>query len=132
MFSLLKRLFQRKQRKLTCGRCRLYDRGRGVCRVAVIHDGEKINIPVEPKDDCFFEQTYLDPETGTLETFNDVQEIRFWVENEKGERIDGNGTVKVQFNADLLPEGDYNELSSNSVLDEEVTEPDRRRAPRAE
>lgn len=90
-----------KKIKPICGNCRLFDEGLGICRVVILHEGEKLNLPVEAKDPCFFEQEYFDPITGRTETFNEVKEIRVWVEDKDGKKTDGNGTVKIQFPKDL-------------------------------
>lgn len=87
----------KKKIKPICGNCRLYNREESTCRVVILHEGERVNIPVEPKDSCFFEQTYFDPITGKKEDFNEIQQVRFWVEGKDGKPTDGNGTVKMEY-----------------------------------
>lgn len=83
-----------------CKNCKLYDPREGHCTVVILHEGQKFNIPVDPGDPCFFEQEYFDPVTKTLEDFNEIKEIRMWVEDEKGQKTT-QGIVKVQYPDDL-------------------------------
>jgi len=99
--------FKKKPVEKVCGNCRLFDGKNRVCRVFILHEGEKINIPVDPQDSCFFEQEYFDPVTNQVETLNDIKEVEIWVEDEKGQKTDKNGTVKVKY-----PEGFLGDMSS--------------------
>lgn len=79
-----------------CSNCKLFNKG--FCAVIILHEGERIKLPVDPGDACFFEGEYFDPTTKAMESFaEDIQEVKFWVENEKGEKIDGNGIVKIEY-----------------------------------
>lgn len=81
--------------KPICKYCRLFNPKDSCCAVVVLHEGEKVNIPVEPNDACFFQQEFT---TKDGEKFTpSIQEIKMWVENEEGEKIDGNGIVKIEY-----------------------------------
>jgi hypothetical protein len=80
-----------------CGNCRLFDPSKRECQVVILFEGEKVKLPVDPKDSCFFEQTYFDPTTKSMETLNEIQQIRLWVEDENGKPTDGNGSVKIEY-----------------------------------
>jgi hypothetical protein len=80
-----------------CRNCKLFDPKRLECSVVILHEGQRLRLPVDATDVCFFEQEYFDPTTEAMENFNEIQEVKFWVEDEKGEKTDGNGVVKMEF-----------------------------------
>jgi hypothetical protein len=88
-----------------CKNCRLFDSHRSLCRVVILHEGQKTNLPVEANDLCFFEQPYFDPITHRRETLNEVKQVRFWVEGKDGKKTDGDGVVKMEY-----PEGFFGSL----------------------
>ncbi len=83
-----------------CKNCRLFDEKRKLCSVVILHEGEKLNIPVDKEDSCFFinEFSAISPE-GIKETFlPTVQQVKLWVEDPKtGEKTNGNGIVKIEY-----------------------------------
>jgi len=91
-----------------CKNCRLYDAANDECRVLVLHEGEKYNLPVYPEDKCFFENTFVakrpifnkqgDCVGEKEELFKpEVNEVKFWVEDESGAHTKGDGIVKIQY-----------------------------------
>lgn len=84
-----------------CKKCSLWRKpkgqGPGLCSVVILINGERIRIPTDGEDRCFFDQTWVNPETGKEENFHDVQQVKFWVENEQGEKVKGDGIVKMQY-----------------------------------
>lgn len=99
-----KRETKKKQIERICKNCKLFNRG--FCSVVILHEGERVKIPVDPKDSCFFEGEYFDPTTKAKENFAaDIQQVRFWVEDKDGEKTDGDGTVKIEFPEGFF--GDY-------------------------
>lgn len=91
-----------------CKNCKLFDPKNCVCHVVLIHEGRRVKIPVDGHDSCFYEGEYFDPTTKTMENFADeIQEVRFWVEDDKGQKTDKDGTVKIQY-----PEGFFGESLS--------------------
>lgn len=87
----------KKKLEPKCKNCGLFKNG--ICGVAVLHEGITYNIPVEPEDNCFFENQFVAiNEKGLVETFKpDVKQVRWWVEDEKGNKTDGNGVVKIEY-----------------------------------
>lgn len=84
-----------------CKNCKLFNPDKSECAVVVLHEGQRHHLPVLQNDPCFFEGMYFDPTTKAMEDFaGEIQQARFWVEDEKGEKTDGNGTVKME-----VPEG---------------------------
>ena len=90
-----------------CKNCLLFDGN--FCKVVILHEGERIHIPVEAEDLCFFENKFeaISQEEKNGEILNkteefqtEVQEVKFWVEDEEGNKTDGNGVVKIKY-----PEG---------------------------
>lgn len=87
-----------------CRTCKLFDPTKNECRVTILHEGEKINIPVDPQDPCFFEQKVINPDTKQEEDFNEIQEVKMWVENDKGEK-DVKGKVKIEYPTNFFGPG---------------------------
>lgn len=84
-----------------CKNCQLYNPAKSECAIVVLHEGQRLHLPVLAKDPCFFEGEFFDPTTKAIEDFaSEIQQVRFWTENEKGEKTDGNGIVKMEY-----PEG---------------------------
>jgi hypothetical protein len=83
-----------------CKNCKLFDPVNKRCNVVILHEGERIKLPVDAEDKCFFEQQFQDPKTGEWTDFNEIKEVRFWTEDEDGKKTAGDGTVKMQY-----PEG---------------------------
>jgi len=80
-----------------CKTCKLFDPTKSECSIVVIHEGQRVKLPVIAEEPCFFESTYFDPSTKSIENFIDgVELVRFWVENKDGEKTDGNGIVKME------------------------------------
>ncbi len=97
-----------------CKNCKLYNPQENHCRVVILHEGERLHIPVEPQDSCFFEENYFDATTKAMENFaDDLKEVKFWVENERGEKTVGDGTVKMEYPEGFM--GDQNPSSSQDV-----------------
>lgn len=77
-----------KQIERICNNCKLYDAKNRECSVVVLYEGERHKIPMDPEDKCFYETGYFDPVSKTTEDFSaDIQEVKFWLENEKGEKV---------------------------------------------
>lgn len=86
-----------------CKNCKLFDPSKGSCSVVILHEGEKIKLPVDPEDPCFFEEEYFDPITQSTNNFSDeIQEIKFWVEGPDGQKTDKNGIVKIEYPENLF------------------------------
>jgi hypothetical protein len=86
-----------------CKNCKLYDRANNECSIIILHEGQKLKLPVLPQDTCFFEGQYFDPTTKAMEDFTgSVDQVKFWVEDKEGKKTDGNGTVKIEYPEGLL------------------------------
>lgn len=99
---------KKKSIERICGNCKLYDPGQCHCAVVIIADelmerelgiqnGTRWHMPVDSKDKCVYEEKYFNPTTKATEDFNEIKEVKFWVENERGQKTDGRGTVKIQY-----------------------------------
>lgn len=94
-------MVKKKQIKRICDNCKLFNPAKSECAIIVLHEGQRLHLPVVAEDPCFFEESYFDPNSKAMEDFaGEIKEVKFWVENEQGEKIDGNGTVKMEY-----PEG---------------------------
>ena len=95
-----------------CKNCRLYNPNKGECGVIILYEGERHNLPVYPDDHCFFENKFIakrplfNKESGELKGYKteifktSIQEVKFWVEDEDGQKTKGDGNVKIEY-----PEG---------------------------
>ena len=81
-------MFRKKKVEEICNNCRLYNREKSTCRVAVFHAGKQIHVPVDPGDTCFFEGTEL---------LEEIKQYRFWVEDPMTGERSSEGVVKVEF-----------------------------------
>lgn len=86
----------KKKIKHICNNCRLFDPGTNRCGVVVLLDGKQTHLPVEPRDPCFFEQEYINPETHLPEDFNEIRQVKLWVEDEIGDKSNC-GEVKIEY-----------------------------------
>ncbi len=82
----------KKKKKIEpkCKNCLLYNREEGICKVAILVNGEQIHLPVFPEDDCHMDQLGIP-----------VEQVRWWVEDPKTRKpTQGDGVVKIEY-----PEG---------------------------
>lgn len=89
--------------KPICGHCRLFNPKTKRCGVLVMFEGQKVNLPVDSNDECFFEQEFkaIDVDNRKVEKFKvDVQQVKIWVENPKTGEKCKKGVVKIEY-----PEG---------------------------
>jgi hypothetical protein len=102
---------KKKPVKEICRNCKLFNPARSVCSVVVLYEGQRLNIPVDPEDSCFFEQTYFDPILNKEETLNDIKQVRFWVEDKDGKKTDKDGKVLMEFD-----NGFFGDLSITDIV----------------
>jgi hypothetical protein len=109
---------KKKKIEHICGNCRLFDSANKRCKILVMLPAvnargetfvEKINLPVDAEDPCFFEQevtatdtqVFADGTRSTTETFvpaDEIKEVKMWVEDPlTGEKTNKNGIVKIQY-----------------------------------
>lgn len=69
-----------------CKNCLLYNHDKRECKVAILIGGVEHHLPVNPNDRCHMDELGIE-----------VQQVRWWTENNKGEITDGNGTVKIEY-----------------------------------
>ena len=73
--------------KPKCKNCRLFDKKNSSCKVSILIDGKKYNMPVDPEDNCH-----------RLELDIPIEQVRWWVEDpESGEQTNKNGIVKIEY-----------------------------------
>ena len=91
---------KKKEPEHICKNCRLFSPKESQCSIIILLEGEKYNIPVDAKDKCFFE---ADPDSRKyggfkpLDFTDEIQEVKLWVENDKGEKVKGDGVVKIEY-----------------------------------
>jgi hypothetical protein len=110
------------KKKAICKNCVLYRRDKGICGVVVLYEGERINIPVEPNDPCFYKDKFkaLDGNMEIDEFQPEIEQLRWWVEDPKtGKQIDGKGIVKFQYPSNFFGEDDLEKIEKE--LQEEVS-----------
>ena len=64
------------------------------CKVAVLVEGNEYHLPVLPNDKCHLEELNIP-----------IQQVRWWVEDENGNHVDGNGIVKMEYPIGFFGEG---------------------------
>jgi hypothetical protein len=79
-------MFGKKKIEPICKNCKLFDAKKGMCKVTVLYGGEKFNMPVFPEDKCHMDALGVE-----------VQEVRWWVEDESGNKTAGDGKVKIEY-----------------------------------
>ena len=77
---------KKKEIEKICGNCLLYDANKKQCKVAVLIEGTEHHLPVSPHDKCHMEELGMP-----------INQVRWWVEDEKGNHVDGNGIVKMEY-----------------------------------
>jgi hypothetical protein len=77
---------KKKEIEKICGNCLLYNHQKKECKVAVLIEGNEYHIPVNPKDKCHMEELNIP-----------VQQVRWWVEDNEGNPVAGDGTVKIEY-----------------------------------
>lgn len=88
-----------------CKNCKLFNPKNKECSVVILFEGQRHHIPVDAEDACFFEAEHFDPTIQAMDNFaQDIQEVKFWVEDEKGQKTSGDGTVKIEY-----PDGFFGE-----------------------
>jgi len=103
MKHFFKKMFGKKKPKEPfCKNCSLFDPINKLCGVVIINEGQKIHLPVEAEDACFFENEFV----AKNETFKpNVKQIKVWVEDPKTGEKSKNGIVKIESpNDDELPD----------------------------
>ena len=70
-----------------CGNCLLFNKDDETCGVAILLEGKKYHMPVDPRDKCHMDEIGIP-----------VQQVRWWVEDpQTGEKTDGDGIVKIEY-----------------------------------
>ena len=72
-----------------CKNCLLYNHEKKECKVAILIDGREYHLPVDMNDRCHMDELGIE-----------VKQVRWWTEDDKGQKTDGNGVVKIEY-----PEG---------------------------
>ena len=97
-------MFWKKKKKLEkiCKNCKLFNPKNETCNIVILFEGERIHIPVDPQDTCFFDQNYFDPvDKKEKSILDEVKQVKFWVEDADGNKTDKNGIVKMQIPEDF-------------------------------
>jgi hypothetical protein len=75
-----------------CGNCLLFDKTNETCNVAILIEGERYHMPVNPEDKCHMDEMGIP-----------VSQVRWWVEDPStGEKTDKNGVVKIEYQDDFF------------------------------
>ena len=70
-----------------CGNCLLFDKTNETCNVAILIEGKRYHMPVNPEDKCHMDEMGIP-----------VNQVRWWVEDPStGEKTDKNGVVKIEY-----------------------------------
>jgi hypothetical protein len=70
-----------------CGNCLLFNKTNLTCNVAILIEGKKYHMPVNPNDKCHMDELGIP-----------VEQVRWWVEDPNtGEKTEKNGVVKIEY-----------------------------------
>ena len=70
-----------------CKNCLLFNKINQICSVAILIEGKKYNLPVNPEDNCHMDELGIP-----------VEQVRWWVEDPTtGEKTEKNGVVKIEY-----------------------------------
>jgi hypothetical protein len=69
-----------------CKNCLLYNHEKKECKVAILIEGKEYHMPVNQNDSCHMDELGIE-----------VQQVRWWTEDDKGNPTSGNGTVKIEY-----------------------------------
>jgi hypothetical protein len=96
-------MFKRKLKPI-CRNCVLFAPEQHICKVVILNEGERMNIPVDADDPCFFKNKFIALKNdGQKEQFQpEIDQVRWWVEDPKTGEAAENGIVKVQFPKDFF------------------------------
>lgn len=82
----------KKQQIQKCGSCYLFDIEKKICKISILVDGKKMNMPVDSDDDCHM-----------LELDIPIEQVKWWVEDpQSGEKTNQNGIVKIEYPEDFF------------------------------
>jgi hypothetical protein len=84
---------KKKEIEKICGNCLLYNNEKKECKIAVLVEGKEYHLPVFPRDKCHMDELNIP-----------VQQVRWWVEDEKGNKVEGSGVVKIEYPKDFFGE----------------------------
>lgn len=102
---------KKKEIARICKNCKLFNPAKSECSVVILHEGKRLHLPVVATESCFFEEEYFDPSTKAMEDFADeIKQVKFWVEDEKGNKTDGNGIVKMEYPEGFIAYDDVSDL----------------------
>jgi len=99
MFNWLKKFKKKKHVQPICGNCRLFNAETKRCSVVVLVEGQKVNIPVDPEDKCFFETEFVAKDGDAFKV--EVNEIKMWTEDPKTGKKSDKGVVKIEYPEEL-------------------------------
>ena len=68
-----------KQIERICKNCRLFNPQKSECSVIIFVAGEKMRIPVDAADPCFFEENYFDPNENFAEHIKETGKKSFYI-----------------------------------------------------
>lgn len=71
-----------------CKNCLLFDKEKQICKVAILIEGKKYNLPVFPEDKCHLDELKIP-----------VEQVRWFEEENNNKKI-----VKIEYPERLLPE----------------------------
>lgn len=88
-----------------CANCKLYDWDHRFCKVVILYEGSRVNVPMDPGDLCLYEEKFIEilPDGKVKEFTPKPEQVRMWVENPvTGKKTKKDGIVKIEY-----PEGFY-------------------------
>lgn len=105
------KMFKKKQIEKICKNCKLFNPDSSTCSIVILHEGERLRLPVLENEPCFFEGEFFDEATNETSNFvDDVKEVKMWVEDENGKKTNKEGTVKIEYPDGFFGKDDASKL----------------------
>jgi len=103
MFKWLdKKLGKKQPVEEICGNCKLYNHEKRNCGIAVLYSGQEVHIPVDPLDECFYQNQFVpvsdDKHNLEEEPLTEhVEQVRWWMEDPETGQPSKKGNVKIEY-----------------------------------
>ena len=95
-----------------CRNCKLYDWEHKACKVIILYEGARINVPMDPNDICLYEDKFIeilpdkDGQFKAKEFSVKPEQVKMWVENPITGKRSNKGVVKIETPESFWPEID--------------------------
>lgn len=94
-------------KKHICKNCAIYNFQKKECGVAILYNGEKIHLPTDPNDACFFEEEIETKVENKIEKWTPtVDQVKMWCEDPTTGLKTKKGIVKIEYPVGFFGNGE--------------------------